>query len=205
MEDNAPYDQVQSSSSGFMNSWEKANERVGYNTQNDGSQAHASFVIRGDRTSASKMFRNSSSYPHLGSSRKAWRQRTDEYIEQKAQYSVNNALAVEAPDIAHAVEKEEATRSILQERSPSQIFPSLTCNSNPFVQQSARIFNGENIQLASKPKKDDASSEERKRKLTKIYDKVLVVNNVSTAEEVVKMLTTKYRNLIHACDTEASF
>jgi len=33
----------------------------------------------------------------------------------------------------------------------------------------------------------------------------LVVNNISLAEEVAKMLTVNYRHLIHACDTEVQF
>lgn len=46
---------------------------------------------------------------------------------------------------------------------------------------------------------------EIKQKLIKqIYDEVLVVDNVSKAKEVVALLTTKYRDHIHACDTEAS-
>ncbi|KAL0917416.1 hypothetical protein M5K25_012474 [Dendrobium thyrsiflorum] len=204
MEDNAAYQQVQSSSSGFMNGWERANDRAVHNSQNDRSQAHTSSEIRGDRTNASKALRNLSSYPSLGNSRKAWRQITDEWEQQKAQYYVNNAIPVEAPDIAHYVGKEDDTRSILKQQRSSQIFPSPTCNSNPSVQQSAHILIGEDAVLANNPKEDDAPSDERKRRLTKLYDKVLVVDNVSTAEETVRMLTTKYRNLIHACDTEVA-
>lgn len=40
-------------------------------------------------------------------------------------------------------------------------------------------------------------------KLNCIYDKVLVVDNISVAKELVRMLTTQYRHLVHACDTEA--
>ncbi|KDP39093.1 hypothetical protein JCGZ_00850 [Jatropha curcas] len=43
-----------------------------------------------------------------------------------------------------------------------------------------------------------------KKKLLSIYSKVLVVNNVSMAEEVVRKLTHEYRHLIHACDTEVA-
>ncbi|XP_020596594.1 DNA polymerase I A, chloroplastic/mitochondrial-like [Phalaenopsis equestris] len=204
MVDKASYQQVQSSFSGLMNGWEKDNERVGYNSKNDRSQAHRSPAIKGDGKNALNTLRNSSSNPYLGSSRKAWRQIADEWEQQKAQYSVNNAMPVEAPDIVHDVEKEDAERNILQERSSSEIFPSLTYNSDPFVQQSAHLFVGETTELPCNPKECDTHSEERKRRLTKIYDKVVVVDNVSTAEEVVCMLTTKYRNHIHACDTEVA-
>lgn len=42
-----------------------------------------------------------------------------------------------------------------------------------------------------------------REKLNRIYDKVLVVDNIVAAKEVVEKLTNKYRHLVHACDTEA--
>ncbi|XWS11201.1 hypothetical protein CRYUN_Cryun38cG0063800 [Craigia yunnanensis] len=42
------------------------------------------------------------------------------------------------------------------------------------------------------------------KQLARIYDQVLVVDNISAAKEVVQMLTTQYRHLVHACDTEVS-
>lgn len=41
------------------------------------------------------------------------------------------------------------------------------------------------------------------KKLNSIYEKVLVVDNIVIAKEVVKKLTTQYCHLVHACDTEA--
>ncbi|KAL3006873.1 hypothetical protein AAZX31_08G302400 [Glycine max] len=41
-------------------------------------------------------------------------------------------------------------------------------------------------------------------RLCSIYEDILVVNNISLAEEVAKMLTVNYRHLIHACDTEVA-
>ncbi|KAL9316627.1 hypothetical protein ACSQ67_017628 [Phaseolus vulgaris] len=41
-------------------------------------------------------------------------------------------------------------------------------------------------------------------RLCSIYEDILVVDNVPLAEEVSKMLTTKYRHLIYACDTEVA-
>ena len=38
-----------------------------------------------------------------------------------------------------------------------------------------------------------------------IYDKVLVVDTVSAAKEVVGMLTNQYRHMVHVCDTEVCF
>ncbi|XP_027940331.1 DNA polymerase I A, chloroplastic/mitochondrial-like isoform X2 [Vigna unguiculata] len=43
-----------------------------------------------------------------------------------------------------------------------------------------------------------------RNRLCSIYEDILVVDNISLAEEVSKMLTTKYRHLIHACDTEVA-
>lgn len=42
-----------------------------------------------------------------------------------------------------------------------------------------------------------------REKLNRIYDKVLVVDNVAAAKEIVEKLTNQYRHLVHACDTEA--
>ncbi|XP_010545542.1 PREDICTED: DNA polymerase I A, chloroplastic/mitochondrial [Tarenaya hassleriana] len=43
---------------------------------------------------------------------------------------------------------------------------------------------------------------EARAKLRKIYDRVLVVDNVPTAKSVVAKLMNQYRNFVHACDTE---
>jgi DNA polymerase-1 len=45
-------------------------------------------------------------------------------------------------------------------------------------------------------------SKDARKALGTIYEKVLVVNDVKSARSVVQLLTTKYRNFIHACDTE---
>jgi len=41
-----------------------------------------------------------------------------------------------------------------------------------------------------------------RKALASIYDKVLVVDNIESARSIVKLLTTKYKSFIHACDTE---
>lgn len=43
------------------------------------------------------------------------------------------------------------------------------------------------------------------RKLSQVYDKVLVVDSIAAAREVVRKLITKYKGFIHACDTEVCF
>ncbi|XP_023536872.1 DNA polymerase I B, chloroplastic/mitochondrial-like [Cucurbita pepo subsp. pepo] len=43
-----------------------------------------------------------------------------------------------------------------------------------------------------------------KERLNGVYDSVLVVDSIHAAREIVSMLTMKYRNLVHACDTEVA-
>ncbi|KAL0743082.1 hypothetical protein Bca4012_084595 [Brassica carinata] len=61
----------------------------------------------------------------------------------------------------------------------------------------------ENIVTISKVGKRTDLSKVRAN-LTKIYNKVRVVDNVSTAKEIVAKLVNQYRDLVHACDTEVS-
>jgi DNA polymerase-1 len=49
--------------------------------------------------------------------------------------------------------------------------------------------------------RSDEQSKLRER-LCSIYENILVVDNLSLAEDVAKMLTVNYKHLIHACDTE---
>ena len=58
--------------------------------------------------------------------------------------------------------------------------------------------------VSSLPTKASFSKEsmEARKEVAAIYDKVLVVDNIESARTVVQLLTTKYKNFIHACDTE---
>ncbi|XP_051209078.1 DNA polymerase I A, chloroplastic isoform X2 [Lolium perenne] len=47
-------------------------------------------------------------------------------------------------------------------------------------------------------------STSKRKTLAGVYDKVLVVDNIESAKNVVQLLTTKYRNFVHACDTEVA-
>ncbi|KAA8548691.1 hypothetical protein F0562_000375 [Nyssa sinensis] len=42
------------------------------------------------------------------------------------------------------------------------------------------------------------------RKIACIFEKVLVVDNISAAKKIVGMLTNQYRHLVHACDTQVA-
>ncbi|KAF5205146.1 Dna polymerase i a protein [Thalictrum thalictroides] len=52
--------------------------------------------------------------------------------------------------------------------------------------------------------KPKAISTGHHKNLSRIYDEVVVVNNISDAQKVVGLLTTEYRDLVHACDTEVA-
>uniref|UniRef100_A0A0A0L6C2 DNA-directed DNA polymerase n=2 Tax=Cucumis sativus TaxID=3659 RepID=A0A0A0L6C2_CUCSA len=67
---------------------------------------------------------------------------------------------------------------------------------------SKRIINGSGTKVMEAPA--TACKPDIKERLIGVYDSVLVVDSVSAAKEVVSMLTTKYRNLVHACDTEVA-
>ncbi|KAF6136840.1 hypothetical protein GIB67_030125 [Kingdonia uniflora] len=43
-----------------------------------------------------------------------------------------------------------------------------------------------------------------REKLSHIYEKVLIVDNIPAAKKIVELLTTKYKDLVHACDTEVA-
>ncbi|CAI9773443.1 unnamed protein product [Fraxinus pennsylvanica] len=61
----------------------------------------------------------------------------------------------------------------------------------------ADIANGTQIEQITRESKNTFE------RLRTVYDKVLVVDSISAAREVVGLLTNQYRHLVHACDTEA--
>ncbi|KAK2639601.1 hypothetical protein Ddye_027396 [Dipteronia dyeriana] len=48
------------------------------------------------------------------------------------------------------------------------------------------------------------TQENLRKRLSSFYSKVLVVNNIDAAKEVVRKLTGQYRHWVHACDTEVA-
>ncbi|RDX75232.1 DNA polymerase I A, chloroplastic/mitochondrial, partial [Mucuna pruriens] len=66
----------------------------------------------------------------------------------------------------------------------------------------ATTKNSTNATVAKKARDTDQSK--LRDRLCSIYEDVLVVDSIPLAEEVSKMLTTKYRHLIYACDTEVA-
>ncbi|VFQ68579.1 unnamed protein product [Cuscuta campestris] len=61
------------------------------------------------------------------------------------------------------------------------------------------------VQPANSTAKEKSTAKANLReRLESIYEKVLIVNNISLAKEVVCKLTNEYRDLVHACDTEVA-
>lgn len=68
------------------------------------------------------------------------------------------------------------------------------------------FINGQHIKTSTTgPPAKDLQKVVHQEKTTDVYDKVIIVDNVSTAKEVARLLITKYKNLIHACDTEVNY
>ncbi|KAJ4975247.1 hypothetical protein NE237_000353 [Protea cynaroides] len=60
------------------------------------------------------------------------------------------------------------------------------------------------IEAINLSEKDGIHPLEHRKRLECIYDKVLVIDNISVARDIVRKLTTQYKELVYACDTEAS-
>ncbi|XP_058093524.1 DNA polymerase I B, chloroplastic/mitochondrial isoform X2 [Magnolia sinica] len=54
------------------------------------------------------------------------------------------------------------------------------------------------------PKESGICRNKHREQLARIYNEVLVVDDVLTAKRVVEVLTTRYKHLVHACDTEVA-
>ncbi|XP_043691379.1 DNA polymerase I A, chloroplastic/mitochondrial-like isoform X2 [Telopea speciosissima] len=70
------------------------------------------------------------------------------------------------------------------------------------------VVNGESVETYVVPinlnEKDGIHPLEHRRRLECIYDKVLVVDHISVARDIVRKLTTQYKGLVYACDTEVA-
>ncbi|CAL9098054.1 unnamed protein product [Musa textilis] len=56
----------------------------------------------------------------------------------------------------------------------------------------------------SQPVKKGTNKVVNREQLARIYDEVLIVDNISRAKEVVQLLTTEYKYFFHACNTEVA-
>ncbi|XP_064982361.1 DNA polymerase I A, chloroplastic isoform X2 [Musa acuminata AAA Group] len=71
------------------------------------------------------------------------------------------------------------------------------------VGSNGMYINGQDTGTSSDtiPSVEDLHKVVDQKQLARVYNKVIVVDNVSTARLVSRLLTTKYKNFIHACDT----
>ncbi|KAK8951116.1 hypothetical protein KSP39_PZI003355 [Platanthera zijinensis] len=113
----------------------------------------------------------------------------------------NSDLLVQQSAHEIIVEKTEKTSNAKQ--SAHGIIVEKTEQTSNAKQSAHRII-VEKSEQTSSVKEADVPTKEIKENLAKIYEKILVVDNVTTAKQIVRILTKKYRNLIHACDTEVS-
>ncbi|PIN15369.1 DNA-directed DNA polymerase [Handroanthus impetiginosus] len=84
---------------------------------------------------------------------------------------------------------------------------SITDKDNAFEKNRTDSNNRKTSNSISEPFSETvAASEgaELRERLSQVYDKVLVVDSIIAAREVVSMLTSQYKTLIHACDTEVA-
>lgn len=68
-------------------------------------------------------------------------------------------------------------------------------------QTNAKLLVGSDAEKPSNAKQASCLPDIKKR-LASVYGKIMVVNNVSVADEVVYKLMHQYRHFVHACDTE---
>lgn len=83
------------------------------------------------------------------------------------------------------------------------VYPKREEKQKPLIsgKSSGTTINNENTVTISKVEKSSEPSKVHAN-LRKIYDKVLVVDNVPAAKSTVAKLVNQYRNLVHSCDTE---
>ncbi|PRQ31693.1 putative DNA-directed DNA polymerase [Rosa chinensis] len=80
-------------------------------------------------------------------------------------------------------------------------------DSGPSKDEPGNVMNRDKSDVKSSESKAATpvhSKEDLRKTLNNIYDKVLIVNSVSIAKKVVRMLRGEYRHLVHACDTEVA-
>ncbi|KAJ3705683.1 hypothetical protein LUZ61_009388 [Rhynchospora tenuis] len=74
------------------------------------------------------------------------------------------------------------------------------------VEEASKIppENPEEKALLHRKLQEQRRQEQLRANLLCVYDKILVVNSIETAKQVVWKLRTDYRNFVHACDTEVT-
>ncbi|URE30155.1 PolI-like DNA polymerase [Musa troglodytarum] len=152
------------------------------------------FQVKGGKTNLS----HSDSHPKIGSS-----------VEPISQESPHSSRYVSPPrqegrTASHCTKPDKSLTHVQETCDP------LLSERNAVPGQSAGSngmpINGHDIGTSSDtiPPVEGLHKVVDQKQLARVYDKVIVVDNVSTAKQVARLLTTKYKNFIHACDTEVA-
>ncbi|CAA0813954.1 DNA polymerase I B- chloroplastic/mitochondrial [Striga hermonthica] len=118
--------------------------------------------------------------------------------ERKGEGGSNMAVGslMTKPTCPNGLENKGYGDSIAGENNVNGIIESVSADEKANLSDAV----GENVNQ----ERTASESEIARERLSQVYDKVLVVDGISAAREVVRMLTTQYNHLIHACDTEVA-
>jgi len=119
------------------------------------------------------------------------RQGHGEHVSSSVQYSVlnNSKMFTDSETFVHQFN--ESALEISEEKITK-------INGDDVLEETA--MDSTDVTFDRKARRTDQSK--LRDRLCRIYEDILVVDNIPLAEEVVKMITVKYRHLIYACDTE---
>ncbi|KAK7387061.1 hypothetical protein VNO78_27551 [Psophocarpus tetragonolobus] len=162
-----------------------------------------------------------------------WAKEVNKLSRSKMEIHAQNEFLVASNVVTSTGQEQAVSLNVQQEVKPasSSVKSSVLNNSNMLMADTKRVGNqlkvppleiceeevdrvnsdhssdttAKDATNATSVKKAYSSEQSKLRgRLCSIYEDILVVNNISLAEEVAKMLTVNYRHLIHACDTEVA-
>ncbi|KAL7186518.1 hypothetical protein ACSBR2_028288 [Camellia fascicularis] len=129
------------------------------------------------------------------------------FVKNKGNPSLEPVLIKNDPVSCPPTSNSNATKTSLEQHSKN------TGQSNsiePNGSLSGKLSR-EMEEINSKPFNDCSTGELQhfhqfhlRQRLARVYDKVLLIDNINMARETVKMLTDQYRHCVYACDTEVS-
>ena len=141
---------------------------------------------------------DSDSHPKIGSS--------VEPISQESPHPSRyvSPLRQEGRTESHSTKPDKSLRHVQEPCDP--VLAERNAVPGEAVGSNGMYINGQDTGTSSDtiPSVEDLHKVVDQKQLARVYDKVIVVDNVSTARRVAQLLTTKYKNFIHACDTEVS-
>jgi hypothetical protein len=144
---------------------------------------------------SSRNSKPSANHGSVATKKQLWVEETNKLNWLKLQHQLNKKSTVEELPVSinpglkniNGSNGSQATHALDKETKESKDTPERQLN--------CRKDNQESVE--KKPK-------DAKERLRRVYSEVLVVDNIDEAKRVVLLLTTKYRDFIHGCDTEAS-